>query len=86
MYISKGNKKTGTIPTFSLPTAVTCPGATPFCKKVCYAKVSENIYTFVLNRRIQNLWEILQGAWVSKMVELIRNQDFLYFRIHEAGD
>jgi len=86
MYISKGNKMTGTIPTFSLPTVITCPGATDFCKKVCYARVSERIYQHVLKRRIRNLWQILSGSWVPKMIEIIKERNIKYFRIHEAGE
>jgi len=86
MYISNGNKKTGTIPTFSLPTVITCPGATDFCKKICYARVSERIYKYVLKRRMENLLEIYQGSWVPKMVQLIKDLFIPYFRIHEAGE
>ncbi|MEM0483225.1 MAG: hypothetical protein QW434_00775 [Pyrobaculum sp.] len=32
-----GNRKMGEIPFFSLPPVVTCPGATEFCYKWCYA-------------------------------------------------
>jgi len=86
MYISNGNKKTGTIPTFSLPTIITCPGATDFCKKVCYARVSERIYQHVLKRRIRNLWQILSGSWMPKMIRIIKDRNMKYFRIHEAGE
>lgn len=86
MYLSRGNMKM-TIPTWSLPTGLTCPNATPMCRKHCYARKAERHRRGVLPCRRRNYEESLGDGFVRDMAELLGKRHKLeYVRIHEAGD
>lgn len=36
VHLGEGNAKVGGVLTFSLPSGVTCPGASPWCRRHCY--------------------------------------------------
>lgn len=57
---------------FGLPSGIafSCPGATSFCEKICYAGKLEKIYTGVKNVLMHN-WNLLQNASLPVMVNLI---------------
>lgn len=57
---------------FGLPsgTAFSCPGATSFCEKICYAGKLEKVYKGVRNILTQN-WDLLKDASVDRMTELL---------------
>lgn len=57
---------------FGLPSgkAFSCPGATSFCEKVCYAGKLEKVYSGVKDILMHN-WNALNGASVSDMVIML---------------
>jgi hypothetical protein len=57
---------------FGLPsgTAFSCPGATSFCERICYAGKLEKVYTGVKNVLMHN-WDLLNGASVERMAGLL---------------
>ncbi len=57
---------------FGLPSGVafSCPGATSFCEKICYAGKLEKIYKGVRNILTDN-WNLLKDATAFEMVELL---------------
>jgi hypothetical protein len=84
---------------FGLPsgTQYSCPGATEFCSRICYAGKLEKIYSGVRDVLVRN-FDALQGKSVAELVELLgamvsdfdaecerRGADKL-FRIHWDGD
>ena len=85
VYISSGNRRMG-LPTFSLPSEVTCPGATTLCKEYCYAKKAEKTWKNVLPCRFNNMYESSNGNFVKKVNKIIKSKKPTYFRIHESGD
>ena len=48
--------------TFGLPAFVTCPGATPACKGICYAARTEHQWAHAVAHTIGRNWELLQTA------------------------
>jgi hypothetical protein len=86
MYISKGNMKTGNIPTWSLPSKVTCPGSTIECRKHCYAAKAERMYKQVLPCRQTNLDATMENQFVDNVNTWLTKNKPSYFRIHESGD
>lgn len=89
---------------FGLPSgrAFSCPGATGFCERICYAGKLEKVYTGVRNVLLHN-WELLKDADLPTMQGLIHGmiQEFVNetdksvargnvatydFRIHWDGD
>ena len=94
------NGKTPTIAnTFGLPAGIefSCPGATSFCSRICYAGKLEKIYKGVRNILTDN-FEQLVNAESGEMVSLISNMISEFradcdkrdapklFRIHWDGD
>lgn len=57
---------------FGLPSGVafSCPGATSFCEKICYAGKLEKIYKGVRNILMDN-WNLLKDADTDTMVDLL---------------
>lgn len=57
---------------FGLPsgTAFSCPGATSFCEKICYAGKLEKIYSGVKNILMHN-WELLKDATDQQKHDLL---------------
>jgi Gene product 88 len=57
---------------FGLPSgqAYSCPGATSFCERICYAGKIEKMYVNVSNVLMHN-WELLKDASMSAMVSLL---------------
>lgn len=98
------NGKTATIANaFGLPAGrdFACPGATPFCERICYAGKLEKIYKGVKNVLVSNFEELLYADYLSGqqgMEYLIRDmlEAFTFecekkgaekkFRIHWDGD
>lgn len=94
------NGKTATIAnSFGLPAGrdYSCPGATDFCSKICYAGKLEKVYKGVSNVLLRN-FDILSNASYDEMISLITAMisDFVIdcekrdapklFRIHWDGD
>lgn len=81
--ISKGNKKTGNIPSFNLPPVVTCGKYAKYCKDWCYCN---RAFSF---KGARNMWE--NNVEISKKKSFVKRivketSNFKYFRIHVSGD
>lgn len=57
---------------FGLPSGIafSCPGATSFCEKICYAGKLEKVYKGVKAILMHN-WDLLNGADISTMENLL---------------
>lgn len=79
---------------WNLPAVKTCPFATEMCKKSCYARKAERVYTQVLPSREKNLEASKRPDFVENMVYTIEKElasrkytgKKVVFRIHESGD
>ena len=84
--VGHGNSKVGNIPTFSLPSRLTCPGASPWCIEHCYARRIEQLRTLCRAGYSRNLvltWDA--ERFISTMLKAIP-PDLPCFRIHVCGD
>lgn len=97
IYLSTGNKKLKpsedtNFLIFNIPAKITCPYATPHCKKFCYAVKAETVYPDVLPSRQRNLEASKRNDFVEVMTSLIQakkksqRKEKLVVRIHESGD
>jgi hypothetical protein len=113
LYRSKDRKVTNSVTpsgksprianTFGLPsgTPFSCPGATSFCERICYAGNIERQYSAVMSRMISNFEQLLYADYLSGiqgMVDLLHEMVFVFeqecekkdapklFRIHWDGD
>ena len=85
VYLSNGNRRMD-IPTFSLPTGASCPGATISCSRWCYAKKAERLWKNVMPSRVRNLNDSKRETFVNEMSKEISKNKSFYIRIHESGD
>ena len=84
--LGEGNTKVGLVPTFSLPARYTCPGATNWCLKHCYAWRLEVLRPAIRRAYARNLmlsWDAERFVYVMRRtlpaaVPLVR--------IHVGGD
>lgn len=86
MLISKGNLKLGTLPSFSLPVMLTCPGKTPFCERYCFGlrgRFSQEKLKEINNRRLD---ATMKPNFGDIIVEEIRQVRAPAFRLHVVGD
>jgi len=84
--VGKGNSKVGNIPTFSLPSRLTCPGASAWCIEHCYALRIERLRPYCRSGYSHNLvltWDT--ERFISTMLKAIP-PDLPCFRIHVCGD
>ena len=83
--LQQGNAKLGEgIYTFSLPAVATCPGASPSCRKECYALRGRFLF---LRRAYQRYLAASQEEGFSaRMVGEIRRRWAGCVRIHVSGD
>lgn len=83
----QGNRKLGTaIHHWDLPPVVSCPGRTPACERVCYAR-SGHFTTKVVKTRLK--WCMEQSRrddFVSRMVNELHRKGVLVCRVHCSGD
>ncbi len=73
---------------FSIPTVVTCPGASKLCISKCYARKGR-YYFHYLQQRLQRNWEYSRHPDFKYAVTdmlLRRRADFTGIRLHTAGD
>lgn len=82
-----GNSKLGlAIWTFSLPAGTTCPGASPICERLCYAKKGRFSFRGVKAFYRRNL-SISRGPnFVAKTIREIREKGVQNVRVHTSGD
>lgn len=79
---------------WNIPAQKTCPFATDYCKRFCYAKKAENVYPDCLPCRERNFQESLKDDFVENMIFTIEKKlkgrayrgKLTLFRIHESGD
>ncbi len=84
--LGRGNSKVGRLPTFSLPSRFTCPGATPWCIEHCYALRFERMFDNCRRAYTRNLvltWD--PGRFVQVM-DVLLPPDSPWLRIHVSGD
>ena len=89
--ISTSNTKLGNIPSFSLPSLVSCPGATETCFNACYAAKLERIYKNVEKAYTHNLEQIESTTFVAEFKSelnalLSKKNAPKVFRWHVSGD
>lgn len=87
--VTNGDKKLGQfIYTINLPTTI-CPQNAP-CKKGCYAKKGNYMYSNIQNAYNLNLQAYLMDkkAYFDRLSDFLLNGDiiFKYFRYHASGD
>jgi len=86
LSLGRGNLKVGRIPTFSLPAKFTCPGASEWCLKHCYAYRYERRRPNCRDAYSRNLvlsWN--PGDFVKVMLDALPPQ-LPCLRIHVSGD
>jgi hypothetical protein len=83
----RGNTKVGdTIFTFSLPAALTCPGATPTCLSACYARRNRYRFGGVRARLLANWAASREPFFAETMIREITERQARVVRIHSSGD
>lgn len=81
-----GNNKVGRVWTFSLPSFVTCPGASPWCRKHCYAWRLERLRPTCRRAYVRNLTlSLYPERFVEHVLESLP-EDAPLVRIHVGGD
>ena len=84
--IGNGNQKVGPITTFSLPSETSCPGASEWCSKNCYAIRMEKRWFNCCDAYALNFLASLDPeSFVESMVSRIP-PDLPALRIHVGGD
>lgn len=99
LKVSQGNKKLQsnkevTFLVWNINAVSTCPQATELCKKFCYAKKIERVYTNTRLRNEINTEATKKESFVNDMIEFLTLQlkkrsnkgKQLVYRIHESGD
>lgn len=85
--LSSGNLKLDAeIGVWDLPCYKTCPESTEFCRKFCYAKKAEGQYDAPLKTRVKKYLTSLEGGFVDRMVDSIKQVEFQIVRVHGSGD
>ena len=86
LCLALGNNKVGRVWTFSLPSFVTCPGASPWCRKHCYAWRLERLRPACRRAYVRNLTLSLYRERFIKHVLESLPEDAPLVRIHVGGD
>ena len=81
-----GNSKVGRVWTFSLPSVVTCPGASSWCRQHCYAARFERLRASCRRAYIRNFALSLDPERFVAHVLKSLPEDAPLVRIHVAGD
>jgi len=81
-----GNNKVGRVWTFSLPSFVTCPGASSWCRQHCYAWRFERLRPNCHRAYLRNLALSLEPErFVSHVLDSLP-EDAALVRVHVGGD
>ena len=84
--LTQGNRKVGRVWTFSLPSFVTCPGASTWCREHCYARRFEKFRPNCRQAYVRNLALSLEpDRLVAKVLDTLP-EDAKVVRIHVGGD
>ena len=86
LCIALGNRKVGRVWTFSLPSFVTCPGASTWCRQHCYAWRFERLRSNCRRAYIRNLAMSLEPERFVAPVLKSLPEDASLVRIHVGGD
>lgn len=83
--LALGNKKVGRVWTFSLPSLITCPGASEWCREHCYARKVErlrpNCRAYMRNLALS----LVPDQLIEQVLEALPD-DAPVVRIHVGGD
>ena len=85
-FVGRGNIKIGSALTFSLPSRITCPGASPWCLNHCYALRYERLRPFCLKAYSRNLSLSLDADTFAKTMMATLPHGLRCLRIHVSGD
>jgi hypothetical protein len=86
LCIGKGNIKVGRALTFSLPSRITCPGASPWCLRRCYALRYERLRPYCVDAYGRNLSLSLDTSKFVEAMLAILPRGLQGLRIHVSGD
>jgi hypothetical protein len=86
LCLALGNQKVGRVWTFSLPSLVTCPGASPWCREHCYARRLERFRTNCRQAYLRNLTLSQEPDHLVNKVLASLPEDAKHMRIHVGGD
>ena len=86
LYLALGNRKVGRVWTFSLPSFVTCPGASTWCRQHCYARRFEQLRPNCRQAYVRNLALSLEPERFAAHVLGSLPEDAPQVRIHVGGD
>ena len=86
LCLALGNSKVGRVWTFSLPSFVTCPGASTWCRKHCYAWRFERLRPNCHRAYVRNLALSLEPDRLVTEVLGSLPEDAPFVRIHVGGD
>lgn len=87
LIVRRGNHKLpSTIGIFNLPHRTTCPGATAWCIKHCYAQKAERIYKQVIPYRYYCFELSKRKDFVDLVNKELAHCRKTHLRIHESGD
>jgi len=82
----EGNIKLGEVFTFSLPSVITCPGASIWCKKYCYSLSYERLRPTCRSAYEQNLLLAKDPKQFEKIIIGVLPRILPCMRIHVSGD
>jgi len=86
LSMGQGNRKVGRVWTFSLPSLVTCPGASSWCRKHCYARRFERLRPNCRRAYVRNLALSLEpDRFVDHVLQSLP-EDAPFVRVHVGGD
>lgn len=86
LCLALGNSKVGRVWTFSLPSFVICPGASPWCREHCYAWRFEQLRPNCRRAYIRNLALSLEPSRFVEHVLGALPENAPLVRIHVGGD
>jgi len=84
--LGEGNAKVGEVFTFSLPSHTTCPGASPWCLKHCYAYRYERLRPSCLRAYQRNLVLAQRTSEFVRVMTGVVPRILSCMRIHVSGD
>ena len=86
LCLSMGNQKVGKVWTFSLPSLITCPGASTWCQEHCYARRLERFRVCCRQAYLRNLTLSHEPDRLVQQVLAALPEDAQHMRIHVGGD
>jgi len=84
--LGDGNTKIGDVYTFSLPARTTCPGASPWCLKHCYAHRYEQLRPVCRRAYQRNLALAQRPSEFVRLLTGVLPRILPCMRIHVSGD